>query len=112
MNEQRLKVFINRSVFADRYEVRIGARINDSVPWAVAQTMQFKVQENDSTYDPEPCFSMSRDDAQRFIDELWNVGIRPSEGSGSAGAMAAKEAHLQDMRKLVFTEKEQGPRPT
>jgi hypothetical protein len=40
--------------------------------------------------------------AQELIDSLWECGIRPSEGSGSAGSLAATERHLADMQKLVF----------
>jgi hypothetical protein len=36
------------------------------------------------------------------MDELWHAGIRPTEGAGSAGAMAATQRHLEDMRTLVF----------
>jgi len=39
--------------------------------------------------------------AQQLIDDLWACGIRPSEGSGSAGQLAAVQKHLEDMRKLV-----------
>lgn len=41
-------------------------------------------------------------EAQQFMDELWRVGIRPTEGAGSVGQMAATEKHLEDMRRLVF----------
>jgi len=40
--------------------------------------------------------------AQTLMDDLWNAGLRPSEGSGSAGAMAAVQQHLADMRKIAF----------
>ena len=33
---------------------------------------------------------------------MTQCGIRPSEGSGSAGSLAATERHLHDMRALVF----------
>ncbi len=39
--------------------------------------------------------------AQQLMDELWNVGFRPSEGTGSAGSLAATQRHLGDMRSLV-----------
>ncbi len=45
---------------------------------------------------------LSRDDAQAIVDELWSCGIRPSEGTGSAGSLAATERHLADMRRLAF----------
>jgi hypothetical protein len=48
-----------------------------------------------------PFMSLGMDTAQVLMDELWNCGLRPSEGTGSAGAMAAVQAHLQDLRRLV-----------
>ena len=56
----------------------------------------------EDTYQPAPTMTLRPADAQLFMDELWNVGIRPSEGTGSAGSLAATERHLADMRALVF----------
>lgn len=39
---------------------------------------------------------------QQLMDDLWAVGLRPSEGYGSAGSLAATERHLEDLRRLVF----------
>jgi hypothetical protein len=50
----------------------------------------------------EPTLKLSLDAAQTLMDDLWNAGIRPTEGAGSAGAMRAVERHLEDMRTLVF----------
>jgi len=58
--------------------------------------------EYDPANDVEPVVRMEVEEAQRLMDELWNCGLRPSEGSGSAGALAATQRHLDDMRKLVF----------
>jgi hypothetical protein len=53
--------------------------------------------------DPTPIFcTLKEEGAQRLMDDLWNCGVRPTEGAGSAGAMAATQKHLDDMRKLVF----------
>ena len=49
-----------------------------------------------------PSLTMNKTEAQELMDQLWRCGIRPSEGSGSAGSLAATEKHLNDMRKLVF----------
>lgn len=51
---------------------------------------------------PEPSMSIDIQTAQQLIDQLWNCGLRPTEGAGSAGSLAATERHLEDMRKLVF----------
>lgn len=50
----------------------------------------------------EPSITLSVDEAQVLIDELWHVGMRPSEGTGSAGSLAATERHLADMQRVAF----------
>ena len=50
----------------------------------------------------EPFLSLNLTEAQKLIDELWSCGLRPSEGTGSAGSLAATENHLQDMKKIAF----------
>ena len=52
--------------------------------------------------EPAESLSMNAQNAQILMDSLWDAGIRPTEGAGSAGAMAAAQEHLKDMRKLVF----------
>jgi hypothetical protein len=54
--------------------------------------------------DVAPAFSLTPESAQTIVDELWLLGIRPSEGAGSAGQLAATQAHLKDMQRLVFEE--------
>ena len=44
--------------------------------------------------------------AQVLMDELWNCGVRPTEGTGSAGSLKATENHLGDMRKIVSSKLE------
>lgn len=60
------------------------------------------VPESDMGIQPLPMFNLRPDEAQNLIDELWRAGLRPTEGSGSAGSLAATERHLADMRSLVF----------
>lgn len=49
-----------------------------------------------------PALVLPLETAQQLMDQLWECGLRPSEGSGSAGALAATQRHLDDMRALVF----------
>lgn len=49
-----------------------------------------------------PTIQLHDEQAQEFMDQLWRLGFRPREGTGSAGSLAATERHLEDMRKLVF----------
>ncbi len=52
-----------------------------------------------------PTFSLGMKAAQQLMDDLWRCGLRPTEGSGSAGSLAATERHLADLQKIVFAEK-------
>ena len=48
----------------------------------------------------EPTFKLRRDQVQALMDELYRIGVRPSE-QGTAGELEATKAHLKDMRALV-----------
>lgn len=61
--------------------------------------LQIEVLAEDSAI--YPFCSLSPEEAQILIDTLWDCGVRPTAGAGSAGAMLATQAHLGDMRKLV-----------
>lgn len=50
----------------------------------------------------EPTLTLDATEAQQLMDELWKCGVRPTEGAGSAGAMAAVQNHLKDLQRLVF----------
>ena len=75
----------------DRIETAVGLPVTMKVLTAEHEGMEYP-----------PAFELADEQAQQFIDELWRVGFRPSEGSGSAGSLAATERHLADMRALVF----------
>jgi hypothetical protein len=79
-------------------------------PGALLRPTQVIARTNrDTPYKPQPWVTLDRDSAQRLMDELWSVGLRPSEGTGSAGALAATERHLEDMRKLAMNHLAQPP---
>ena len=50
----------------------------------------------------DPTVRISDEEAQTLMDDLWRCGLRPTEGSGSAGAMRAVEKHVADLRKIAF----------
>lgn len=72
---------------------------------AIAEPIAFKVlTEEEQNKECPSTMQLRPDEAQQFMDELWRVGIRPADGAGSVGQMAATEKHLEDMRRLVFSE--------
>ena len=75
----------------------------DQATYAMAQPLTWRTMTEAEEGTTQPCaFSLQHEQAQQFMDELWRVGFRPTEGSGSAGSLAATERHLADMRALVF----------
>lgn len=70
---------------------------------SVAQPVVMKTEAEGQIY--APFMRLDFTAAQQLMDELWHCGLRPTEGTGSAGSLAATERHLQDMRKLVFEPK-------
>ena len=62
-------------------------------------------EDADSAIEIPPLLDLTKDELQKWMDELWTLGIRPSNGSGDGNAIEAIRYHLQDMRKLVFKDK-------
>jgi len=50
----------------------------------------------------EPSMKMQREEAQALFQSLWDAGLRPNDGEGTTGHVAALKYHLEDMRRLVF----------
>ena len=69
-----------------------------------------KLTEEGLCMEHPPTLRLSPGDAQGLMDELWRVGLRPTEGTGSAGQLGAVERHLADMRALAF-HKTGAPKP-
>lgn len=66
----------------------------------VANEITFKEVNQFETHDPT--LYLQREEAQALMDDLWNCGLRPTEGIGSAGSLLATQKHLDDMRKIAF----------
>jgi hypothetical protein len=75
-----------------------------TISYALPLTLKQMTPQDEGVEQP-PTFTLKDEECQNLIDELWRVGFRPSEGSGSAGSLAATERHLADMRHLVFKTK-------
>ncbi len=69
--------------------------------YAVAKSIEMVAYEDHMVLPSDPTFTLDKTMAQVLMDELWNCGVRPTDGSGSAGSLLATEKHLNDMRKIV-----------
>lgn len=90
----------------DRIAIRLAMLSTDSEGNArvsIADQLTLRLLTDDEMcIEQPPLLEISPEEAQQFMDELWRVGIRPTEGAGSVGQMEATVKHLEDMRRLVF----------
>lgn len=93
----------------DTIAIRIGSRQTDGRGTTIRRTIAMPIEwrilkPEDAGKTIEPTLRITPTEAQGFMDELWRAGIRPTEGAGSVGQLAATERHLEDMRTLVFAQ--------
>mgnify|MGYP001247230715 CR=1 FL=1 len=59
------------------------------------------MEEVDLGYRTEPTLSLPFDAAQRLMDELWRIGLRPTDYRDTDGEVAAQKEHITDLRKVL-----------
>ncbi len=67
----------------------------------LGKTTEFERFERNGQMIP-PTLELDEQAAQELMDSLWDVGIRPAEGKGSAGQMGATLKHLEDMQAIAY----------
>ena len=95
---ERLKMQVRRCGWSGDVECLLAQQVGNDRN-AYGENIVMKTYEEGQAV--EPTFRMNQHDAQALIDGLWECGFRPSEGTGSAGALAATQAHLKDMRDFA-----------
>ncbi len=101
MTDLALKFRCIRVIHRDEIDIHIYSRDADG-SLTVVTTMNVQRIAQGSAPPDGAGLSLRMDEAQRLVDELWDAGLRPSEGSGSAGSLAATQKHLLDMRMIAF----------
>jgi hypothetical protein len=94
----KTEIYANKVIFSNALQFAFIQRGQRGRP-AAAKPMVFEVVEEGAIV--EPAITIGIDEAQQFIDELWRCGLRPTEGTGSAGSLAATERHLHDMQAIA-----------
>lgn len=87
--------------FGRAIEVHIGRQLDED-PGFLLVASPLVMEKKNKDFRHPPAISLSIDDAQQMMDQLWKCGIRPKEGSGSAGSLSATERHLKDMQRITF----------
>lgn len=99
MTATSLLVRAHRPAWRDAVELLVVA--HDDKILRIAQPLIMELVEDGAAI-IEPTLTLSMHAAQLLMDELWGCGLRPSEGTGSAGSLAATERHLRDMQTIAM----------
>lgn len=96
----RLRTRIQPSFATNGVEVYI-IETSDSGVTSVGKPIEMQAR-NSGVYEPcEPTFHLFNLQAQELMDQLWMAGYRPTEGSGSAGAMKQAEDHIKSLKSVL-----------
>lgn len=98
--DRQFKIRAERVAWADKIDVIIGIPGNPSA--TTVDIAKLNLVPMEIGHKVMPTMELSFQEAQELMDELWRCGLRPTEGTGSAGALAAVEKHLNDMRQIAF----------
>lgn len=93
-----LKTYLDKRLFSPDIAVYIVEELGGMA--YLAEPLTMKVRDDAASH--QPTMWLSIEASQMLMDQLWNCGLRPSEGSGSAGSLAATERHLKDMQSIAL----------
>ena len=95
--------FVSRRSYGDGYDLKFAISHSDG-SISVARPVVIERFEAHQPPPVEPMIALHFREAepalQSLMDQLWNAGFRPGD-VGTAGHLAATQAHLKDMRALV-----------
>lgn len=95
------RLWAERREWSNSVDFILFEKIGNTVSYSTQILMEASKQEEFGAR-LNPTLSLRSDEVQELMDNLWRIGFRPSEGTGSAGALAATQKHLEDMRKIAF----------
>ena len=101
--EGKTHIAARRALFSNKIELSmVVAGVDDKANISLLAAKHVEMARADEGAIVDPFMVMSLETAQLLMDELWACGLRPSEGTGSAGSLAATERHLKDMKTIAF----------
>jgi len=101
-----IMVGLRSDMLDKRVEVYIGMEQGEDV--YMAQPLVLNKVEAGVSFDA-PTFKIERDQAQRLLNDLWNMGFRPPEYAGE-GVVAAMREHIATLKEMMrwFQSREHG----
>ncbi len=101
MSRTLFRFHIDRRDFGRKIEVQMYVPLADGATDVVTMFTIERLKNGEGSFTEAP-LTLTDAQAQELMDGLWQVGIRPTEGTGSAGSLAATERHLKDMQRIAM----------
>jgi hypothetical protein len=96
---RNFNVHAENNFYANAIAIHIYERLQNG-DISLLSGLQFTTHHEGDFVEPKEAIQLPRETAQQLMDALWQCGLRPSEGTGSAGSLKATENHLKDMQDL------------
>lgn len=96
-----IQIRAEKQLWGRDIELLIFCEASDRKSISVAKAIELEPLGH-AEYATRPTLTLKAREAQALMDNLWQCGLRPSEGTGSAGSLAATERHLSDMRSIAL----------
>ena len=100
MEDFRIRIVRAGFGFRSSHQINILACQVQGKDYFLAEPLKFKIMAESE--EEKPFIQINMADAQVLMDDLWECGIRPTEGKGSAGSLKATQEHLADIKKIAF----------
>lgn len=98
-----IQIRAERELWGRSIELLVFSENKDGSRISIARPQDLVLQELESGHHAtQATLTLTQKHAQALMDNLWNCGLRPSEGTGSAGSLAATERHLKDMQEITM----------
>lgn len=69
----------------------------------VPKEVEYRQLTDNENFPTEAIVDLPLDCGQQLIDQLWQMGYRPSSGVSSTGQDEAQKAHISDLREILFS---------
>ena len=94
-------VLVGSSYLTANAKLEFAIGFIDTRTGALSAVQPCVTKDHDPNKEMPIAFTLTREEAQVLMDQLWRYGCRPSD-EGSPGQLAALRDHLQDMRAIAF----------
>lgn len=102
MKHLQFRVERDLSFGPDTFRIHLYGRLPDGRIAIPETTLSMRIMEREAAPPrSEPILTTDQNALQSLMDELWHLGIRPTEGHGSTGQLAATEKHLDHTTRLL-----------